>query len=100
MTREEGIKMVEKYDGQRPKDLDNILKYLEITEEEFVSSVDKMRDPLAWKKNSQGEWVLQDHVKNHKNDPGVEQVRLPIEEKNDYILTSGEDKFKGDYVLM
>lgn len=100
MTREEGIEMVEKYDGQRPKDLDNILKYLEITEEEFVSSVDNMRDPVAWKRDNQGNWVLQDHVRNHKNDPGIEQARLPVEENHDYVLTSKEDKFKSDYVLM
>jgi len=98
MTREEGIAMVEKYDGKRPCDLDIILEYLDMSEEEFVACVDNMRDPKAWKRDEKGQWKLQDHVKNHKNDPGVEEARLPIKGNHDYKLTS---KWKEDkHVLM
>jgi len=98
LTREEGIDMVEKYDGKRPCDLDIILEYLEMTEEEFVACVDNMRDPRAWAKDKNGEWHLKDKVANHRNDPGVEEARLPVKEKNNYTLTS---KWKEDkHILM
>ncbi|MBN2067938.1 MAG: N-acetyl sugar amidotransferase [Candidatus Diapherotrites archaeon] len=98
MTREQGIDMVEKYDGKRPSDLDIILRYLGMDEEEFVACVDNMRDPRAWGKNDKNEWYLKDPVGNHRNDPGVEDVRLPVKERNDFILTS---KWKEDkHVLM
>ncbi|MDP2973423.1 MAG: N-acetyl sugar amidotransferase [Candidatus Diapherotrites archaeon] len=98
MTREEGIEMVEKFDGKRPCDLDLVLKYLGMTEEEFVACVDNMRDPRTWARDKKGKWVLLDWVGNHRNDQFVEEVRLPIKEGNKYVLTS---KWKEDkYVLM
>ncbi len=41
LTREEGLKLVEKYDGKKPKVFDNFLKETEITEEEF----EKLTEP-------------------------------------------------------
>ena len=35
LTREEALKLVEQYDGHRPKALDNYLRETEMTEEEF-----------------------------------------------------------------
>lgn len=39
MTRDEGIHLCEKYDGKRPASLDQFLKILDITEDEFISIV-------------------------------------------------------------
>lgn len=102
MTREEGIEMVEKYDRIRPKDLDTYLEWAGIAEEEFERSIDSMRDPQAWKKDKNGRWVLQDHIRNHKNDPHVDEARLDIKKglKKDYILTCRDNKFAGGYVTM
>ena len=102
MTREEGIEMVEKYDGKRPRDLDTYLQWSGIAEDEFVRSVDSMRDPRAWGKDANGKWILLDHVRNHKNDRFVNEVRLPPRKdvKKDYILTCNEDKLCGGYVVM
>lgn len=36
MTREEGMKLLKKYDGKRPASLDVLLKFLGISEEEFM----------------------------------------------------------------
>jgi hypothetical protein len=41
MTREEGWALALKYDGKRPASLDLFLKYLEITEEEFIQILQK-----------------------------------------------------------
>ncbi|MBI2625288.1 MAG: N-acetyl sugar amidotransferase [Candidatus Nealsonbacteria bacterium] len=51
MTREEGMKLIKKYDGLRPASLDVFLKFLDITEEEFM------------------EIALSHQVAPHKHDP-------------------------------
>ncbi len=100
MTREEGIKMVEKYDALRPDDLDLFLEFVGMTEEEFIKSMDHLRDPKAWKKDKDGKWVLTDHVKNHKNDSHVDEVRPKITGDHNYKLTPKKGEDKDGYVLM
>ncbi len=41
MTREEGLKLTEEYDGKRPASLDLFLDYTGITEEEFMETAQK-----------------------------------------------------------
>ena len=48
MTREEGIKMVKKYDSVKPSDLKRWLEYVDMTEEEFNKTADTFRDPRVW----------------------------------------------------
>lgn len=100
MTREEGIEIVEKYDHVRPKDLDMFLKFVGLTEEEFIGCINPMRDPRAWKKDDGGTWVFVDHVKNHIKDPGVEEARIPKIEDDEYILASKKEEKREGYVLM
>jgi N-acetyl sugar amidotransferase len=57
MTREEGIKMVKKYDHVRPSDLQRWLKYVGMSEDEFDRIADTFRDPRVWWKNENGVWV-------------------------------------------
>ena len=45
MTREEGIKLIKKHEHLiRPKNLDAFLKFAEITEQEFLDSIEHLRD--------------------------------------------------------
>ena len=82
MSREEGIKMIEKYEHLvRPSNLDTFLKFAELSEEEFLSKIDHLRDQSIWEKDSQGKWQLKDWIGNHVSDKGVEDARLPIKEK-------------------
>tara|TARA_B100000767_G_C19754387_1_gene532237 strand:- start:234 stop:1370 length:1137 start_codon:yes stop_codon:yes gene_type:complete len=56
MSREEGIKMVEKYDHVIPSDLKRWLSYVSMDEKEFHKIADSFRDPRVWKiKNNM--WV-------------------------------------------
>jgi N-acetyl sugar amidotransferase len=75
MTREEAIELVEQYDHNRPDDLDYILDFLEMTEQEFFDAIEPMRDQDIWNQTEDGEWVLNDSVGNHKDDSGVDAVR-------------------------
>lgn len=58
LTREEGLALVKKYDGERPKRyIKEVLDYLDMTEDEFDALLDKFRPPHLWEKAG-GEWRL------------------------------------------
>ena len=58
ITREEGIDLIKKYDGEFPKKYFNeFLNYLEISENEFWKIVDSWRMEHLWQKIN-GKWVL------------------------------------------
>lgn len=62
ITREEGVKLVEKYDAEFPKKyFKEFLQYMDISEERFWELVDKFRSPHLWKKEG-GEWKLRHQV--------------------------------------
>ena len=58
MTREEGIKMVKKYDHVKPKkDLNRWLKYVNMSENEFDTFSETLRDKRVWKKDTKGNFA-------------------------------------------
>lgn len=58
LTREEGVALVRRFDGEFPKKyFKEILSYLDLTEEKFIEIVDRFRSPHLWKKEN-GEWKL------------------------------------------
>jgi N-acetyl sugar amidotransferase len=62
ISREEGVALVRKYDGEFPrKYFRECLEYIGITEAEFEAAVDRNRSPHLWEKRS-GEWVLKHQV--------------------------------------
>lgn len=87
MTREEAIDWVAKYEGKKPKDMDVFLKWIGMTERELMEHIDPFRDRRIYEKDSSGRWILKDSAVNHRNDPGVEAVRLEKIEERKYFLT-------------
>lgn len=62
ITREEGVKLVHRYDGEFPKKyFKDFLDYTELTEEQFNQIVDSYRSPHLWEK-VKGEWKLKHQV--------------------------------------
>ena len=62
ITREEGVALVKKFDGEKPKKyFKDILNYLEIDEKEFNQIIDKFRPKHIWKKEKDN-WVLRSAV--------------------------------------
>jgi N-acetyl sugar amidotransferase len=63
ITREEGIALMHKYEGEFPgKYFKDFLEYLDISEEHFWAVVDSWRLPHLWEKAS-GAWQLKHPVK-------------------------------------
>jgi len=58
ITREEGVALVKKYDGEFPKKyFQEILEYLNINEKIFYEIIDKFRPSHLWEKKK-GQWIL------------------------------------------
>lgn len=58
ITREEGIELINKYDGEFPsKYFREVLDYMGISEERYWEVIDKARSPHLWEKIN-GEWKL------------------------------------------
>ena len=63
ITREEGIALVKKYDGEFPKKYyKKFLEYCSITEEEFVNIVDSWRSEHLWNYNQSAKWTLKNPI--------------------------------------
>lgn len=59
LTREEAMELVRKYDGKcAPRFIKRFREYLEISEEEFLKTVEKYRNMDIWEKDEKGEWRL------------------------------------------
>ncbi|MBG0776950.1 MAG: N-acetyl sugar amidotransferase [Desulfovibrionaceae bacterium] len=58
MGRDEALELARKYDGEFPDEhLDEVLEYLDMTEDEFQKVVDKHRNPEIWDRDGGG-WKL------------------------------------------
>jgi len=74
ITREEGVSLVKRYDGEFPnKHFQFFLNYLDITEEEFWRVTEKFRNPNVWKREK-GVWRLRSAV----YDPEGKSDEVPI----------------------
>lgn len=76
MTREEGMKMVERYDSREPSTLQTYCDFLGITRQQFYDWVEPMRDTRFWQKNSNGEWIPTDAVFKRKIGEAEEAARV------------------------
>jgi len=62
ITREEGVALVKKFDGEFPdKYFNEIMDYLGMKPERFMELCDQFRSPHLWKKTS-GQWKLRHNV--------------------------------------
>lgn len=62
ISREEGIALIEKYDGEFPqKYYDVFLEYCDITEEQFCEFIDSWRSDHIWKQTERG-WELKNPI--------------------------------------
>ena len=64
ITREEGVALVNRYDGEFPKQyFQEVLHYLDIDEELFWQTIDSYRSPHLWE-NIDNQWKLLHQVSN------------------------------------
>lgn len=63
LTREEGVALVNRFDGEFPdRYFNEVMKYLDMEPDYFHELVDKFRSPHLWGKDSDGKWKLRHNV--------------------------------------
>lgn len=63
LTREEGVALVKRFDGEFPKlYFKDFLDYTRLSEKEFHEIVDSYRSPHLWDKDAEGNWTLKHQV--------------------------------------
>lgn len=63
LTREEGVALVKRFDGEFPdRYFNDVMEYIGMTPEYFHQLCDKYRSPHLWAKNEKGEWQLRHNV--------------------------------------
>jgi hypothetical protein len=63
ITREEGVALVKRYDTEFPaKFFQEIIEYMDITEDRFWEIITKARSPHLWAKDPNGDWTLKHQV--------------------------------------
>ena len=66
ITREEGVALVERFDGEFPdKYFNEVMEYIEMEPEEFHKLCDEFRSPHLWRKD-ENSWVLKTNVNQKK----------------------------------
>ena len=63
LTREEGVALVNRFDGEFPdRYFDDVMKYIGMEPEYFHELCDKFRSPHLWGKDEEGKWKLRHNV--------------------------------------
>ena len=70
LTREEGIALVKRFDGEFPdRYFEDVMNYIEMEPEHFHELCNKFRSPHLWGKDANNLWKLRHNVfKNGLND--------------------------------
>ena len=77
ITREQGIDEVARFQPRQPARDGLFYEWLGLDRAGVMEEVDRHRDPAVWRKGDDGAWQLADSILQHRDDPGVEAVRLP-----------------------
>ena len=85
MSREEGIKLVQKYDHVEPSDMEIFLKNAKISRENFFKIIDKFRDGSIWEKK-QGKWIKKDCVSNYKKSVNIVRAAQKLKKSSDKLF--------------
>ena len=63
ITREEGVKLVKKFDGEFPdRYFKEFIDYIDTSEDGFFKTINNFRSPHIWKKDSNNTWKLRHNV--------------------------------------
>ena len=63
LTREEGVALVKRFDGEFPdRYFEDVMNYIEMEPEHFYELCNKFRSPHLWGKDASGDWKLRHNV--------------------------------------
>jgi N-acetyl sugar amidotransferase len=87
LTREEGISLIARYETKQPEDANLFLEWLGMPAAEFWFHINRHRDPSVWQQHEDG-WIPRDSIIRHQADASVDDVRLGVTERCEFLGTS------------
>lgn len=101
MTKTEGREYIKQYLEVKPKALATFLDWLDMDEQEFMSIIDRFRDPKVWRRNSSGDWECFASVLTYDQEGGG-SVELDVDDPLEYIQTPllEEQNWNTEYILL
>jgi N-acetyl sugar amidotransferase len=81
ITREQGLKLVEKYIWKEPRNLELFLNWLGITKNAFYYLINQHRNPIFWERDENWKWRFKYEVFEYPSGEEIEKARLHITEK-------------------
>jgi N-acetyl sugar amidotransferase len=101
LTKSEGLALIDRYIGVKPKALQVFLSWIGISENEFMSYIDPFRDPTVWEKIDGGAWICKSSalLKDIDLETGQE---IEVNDPREYKLTSllEDQKSVNEYILL
>ncbi len=92
MTREDGIKMVNRYRDIYPPDIDLFLEWMDMGKDELFEYIDQHRDKQIWHFNENNNWELKDCVTRHYIEPKkLSDARLVDQTDCEFRKSSNEE---------
>lgn len=91
LTREEGIKLIKKYENVPPKDINYFLEWMQMDGNELFSYIDYFRDSSIWKKNGD-KWVKKDDISLHTLTQDEYLKEIKSSQSCHFILTDPKEK--------
>jgi hypothetical protein len=93
---------VTRYENIAPETLSLFLDWIGMTEAGFNYLINQHRDTRVWIENDDGTWLLKDSCTRHRDDDGVDAVRLAKVEKCHFEVTPPKikDPQKDAYTLI
>ena len=101
LTREDGIKLVEKYQYIIPKDIDIFLDWMNLSKTEFEKILKKIRNKNLWKRNRDNGWKLINNLRDYDSN-NVELLKLSKKSNCNFKISNREinKKNNNEYLLM
>ncbi|MGF1758904.1 N-acetyl sugar amidotransferase [Photobacterium sagamiensis] len=101
ITKAEGLEFIKHYLEVKPKALSNFLNWLNMSEQEFMSIIDRFRDPKAWRVNANGDWECFASILTAEQTHDAD-VELVVDDPQEYIQTEllEEQNWNSEYILL
>lgn len=101
LSKLEGLNLIKKYIGIKPKALNVFLNWLEISESELYNFIAPFRDPKVWSLNKDGVWECNNSIVEYEID-STTGCEIDEIERKEYLLTESleDQSLYNEYILL
>lgn len=100
LSRDEGIRLVQRYEKVKPTDIAYFLEWIQMSEQELFSYINQFRNPLIWEKR-ENQWIKKDDVSLHPSEEDAHIKTIHSSDSCNFILTKHKEEIpENGYTLL